>query len=78
MNEIARPQAARVAERVLTALRPRSRPGDRVVILAGAQYREHLTPALCEWGCQVEVPLAGMRIGEQKRWLKSPAPGHPD
>jgi hypothetical protein len=44
-------------------------PGDRIVILAGRYYREFLEPWLRADGFHVEVPLAGLGIGEQKRWL---------
>lgn len=59
------------ARKVLVQLRPQCRVGDLVVILAGERYREHLVPTLREWGCDVHEPLAGMRLGEQKRWLKT-------
>lgn len=42
---------------------------DHFVFLAGAKYRQHLTPHLNSY----EVPLEGLRIGEQlgqlRRWL---------
>jgi hypothetical protein len=45
--------------------------GSRVLILAGFRYREHVVPFLeNEWGCAVEVPLAGMPFGRQLAWLK--------
>lgn len=43
---------------------------DRVVILAGARYREFLVDAIRAKGLTVDIPLEGMRIGEQLRWLK--------
>jgi len=42
---------------------------DRVVFLAGMKYREFLdrnVAALCR---EVEVPMQGLRIGEQLQWL---------
>lgn len=42
---------------------------DRVVVLAGERYREFLLPTLRELAGTVEVPMAGLRIGEQLRWL---------
>lgn len=50
--------------------------GDRVVMLAGQRYREGVTQRLRSRGVRVEAPMAGMRIGEQLRWLadRSPAP----
>ncbi|HRD31848.1 MAG TPA: hypothetical protein PLB31_02165 [Fimbriimonadaceae bacterium] len=38
-------------------------------ILAGDRYREFLTPRLLARGVQVDVPMQGLRIGEQLRWL---------
>jgi hypothetical protein len=52
----------------------RMRRGDRVVILAGSLYREHLVPLLKEHGCEVEVPMRGLGIGQQKAWLKRRVP----
>lgn len=40
----------------------------RLVFIAGARYREHLVP----WaGERAEIPLEGLRIGEQLQWLKN-------
>ena len=39
---------------------------DRFTILAGANYRKHLTPALKH----VDVPIEGLRFGEQLRFFK--------
>ncbi len=58
--------AARVAEQLGAILQP----GDTVAILAGARYREFITGHLSRMGYAVEVPMNGMRIGEQLRWLK--------
>lgn len=62
------------AGKVADQLRPRCRRGDRIILLAGQRYREHLIPIVKEWGCDVEAPLGRMGIGKQKRWLKH-APG---
>jgi hypothetical protein len=43
---------------------------ERVVILAGRRYREHLAVELLDRGYVVEVPMAGLGIGEQLQWLK--------
>lgn len=42
---------------------------DRVVVFAGARYREFLIDYLRE-NIEVEVPLEGLGIGEQLGWLK--------
>lgn len=57
------------AQRVLHSLAPRIAPADRVVILAGARYREHLVPGLRARLVQVDLPFEGLGIGEQLRWL---------
>jgi len=44
-------------------------PGDRVVFLAGKRYRENLVGAIREMGCTVEIPMEGLGIGKQLRWL---------
>lgn len=41
----------------------------RIVFLAGQRYREYLAPALARDGFQIEVPMEGLRIGEQLAWL---------
>lgn len=42
---------------------------DRIIILAGRVYREHLV----EWaGSRVLIPMAGMGIGRQLAWLTLP------
>jgi len=42
----------------------------RVVFLAGIRYREFLGQHLCARGVQVEVPMEGLRIGQQLSWLE--------
>jgi hypothetical protein len=43
-------------------------PPVRVIFLAGSRYREHLMG----WaGSRAEVPMEGLRIGEQLSWLKA-------
>ena len=66
------PVAARRAwaRRVLGDLHRWLRPGDHVLMLAGTKYREHLVAPIRHMGCEVEVPMKGLRFGEQKRWLK--------
>jgi len=66
------PAAARRewAKRVLHDLCEVLEPGDRVIILAGKGYRADLVLPIREMGCVVEVPMKGLRIGEQLSWLK--------
>jgi hypothetical protein len=44
-------------------------PGDNVVFLAGKIYRENLIDPIIKSGCNVEIPMEGLRIGKQKSWL---------
>jgi len=44
--------------------------GDRVVILAGADYADPLRPWIEAWGADVEEPLRGFGNGLRLRWLK--------
>lgn len=59
------------ATHVLEKLLPLVQPGDRILILAGEKYRENLVEPLKRAGCLVEIPMQGMRIGEQLSWLKA-------
>ena len=42
---------------------------ERVVFLAGQPYREYLAARLERRGIDVEVPMEGLRMGEQLSWL---------
>ncbi len=66
-----RPERAAWAERVLAQLRELLPPGVPVVMLAGLGYRRYLEGALRAWGHDVSVPMAGLRMGEQLRWLRA-------
>ena len=65
------PAAARRiwAERVMSDLAQRLGPGDEVIILAGQRYRANLLGPLQRMGCTVQIPMQGLRIGEQLAWL---------
>ena len=57
------------AEKVRDDFRKVVSPGDTVIFLAGMKYRENLTEPVARFGCQLEIQLEGMRIGEQISWL---------
>ena len=57
------------AERVLDGLSNVLEPDDHVVILAGQAYRSNLVDPIREMGCTVEIPMQGLGIGQQLRWL---------
>ena len=58
------------ADRVLTQLEPYLEGVDSVVFLAGKRYRENLESPLQSRGLTVCVPMKGLGIGQQLRWLK--------
>ena len=58
------------AEGVMHDLEKFLNPGDEVIILAGVAYREFIITPIEEMGCRVEVPMEGLRIGDQLSWLK--------
>lgn len=57
------------AGRVFEELQPYLSAKDTVVFLAGQPYRQYLIDKIREMGCRVEVPMEGLRIGEQLQWL---------
>ncbi len=68
LNTMSAAERRQWAERVLDQLRPHLLGVRRIVMLAGERYREFLLPAL-EATCEVEIPLRGLRIGEQLAWF---------
>jgi hypothetical protein len=46
----------------------------RIIIFAGQRYREFLMDYLKERAAKVDVPLEGLRIGEQLSWLANHEP----
>ncbi len=69
LNRMPAAQRRAWAKRVLQDLRHEVHAGDDIVILAGQRYREHLIDPLETMGCNVDIPMRGLRIGEQLRWL---------
>ncbi len=62
------------AERVQAQMDERLPTVERIVVIAGKRYREFLMPYLHRRAAKVEVPLEGLRIGEQLRWLGANTP----
>ncbi len=42
---------------------------ERAIFLAGLRYREFLMRHLRERNVAIEIPMEGLKIGEQLRWL---------
>jgi len=57
------------AERVIRQMSERVPAASHIVFLAGKRYREFLEDRLRNRGFSVEVPMEGLRIGEQLAWL---------
>jgi hypothetical protein len=47
--------------------------GRTIVFLAGVKYREHLIKIMDREGFAYEVPMEGLGIGQQLKWLKEAA-----
>src|SRR5213594_2732430 len=56
-------------QRVITQMESTLPDAERVVILAGIPYREFLMDYLRRRFHRVEIPMEGLRIGEQLSWL---------
>ena len=39
---------------------------DKFIFLCGVKYRQYLLPGICNY----EIPMIGLRNGQQKQWLK--------
>lgn len=55
---------------VLADLLKRTEPGDTIVMLVGRRQRESLVGPLTEAGRIVEIPMADLRISQQKAWMR--------
>ena len=63
------------AERVKGQMAQRLPRVDRIVVLAGQRYRENLMDFLHTHAHRVEVPMEGLKIGQQLQWLGTHLPG---
>ncbi len=70
LKEMKKDEKIKWAERVKHQLEKIVRPGNTIIILAGNEYRKLLLDFLNEKGCKVEIPMKGLRIGEQRQWLQ--------
>jgi hypothetical protein len=71
LNEMTILERRAWSDDVLAALGPRVAGVQRVVVLAGEGYRQFLMEGLRALCSRVEVPMTGLRIGEQLGWLDS-------
>jgi len=76
LNKMKKKERQDWAKKVLGSLKSAVREADIVIILAGIRYREFLKEDLTDWCRRVEVPMEGLKIGEQLRWLEQEVNGH--
>lgn len=69
LNRMTQTERHQWARRVLNELINVSSPSDDIIILAGSAYRETLVPELEDRGYAVSVPMLGLSIGNQLKWL---------
>lgn len=69
LNSVSVGDRRRWAEGVLTQLEPHLANVEHIIFLAGQRYREFLEPMLHSRSIAVSIPMEGLRIGEQLRWL---------
>ncbi len=62
------------ADRVIGQLKATLPRAERIYVLAGERYREFLMGHLRSICPDVQVPMEGLRIGEQLSWLSGAAP----
>lgn len=62
------------AAKVISQMRKRLPQCDRIVVFAGARYREFLMDYLRTRAPRVLIPMEGLAIGEQLSWLGSHNP----
>lgn len=73
LNKMKREERARWASGVQAKLLAELSMPSHVILLAGIRYREHLLPFLLRKGHTVEVPLEGLSLGRQLRFLSEHA-----
>ena len=69
LNTMSVSDRRRWAERVISQMSEKMPEAKSVTFLAGKRYREFLEDYLRNQGVSVEVPMEGLRIGEQLAWL---------
>lgn len=69
LNTMSVPERRRWADHVGNQLSSQVPEAKHIIFLAGARYREFLAERLQREGVAVEVPMEGLRIGEQLSWL---------
>ena len=71
LNTMSVSDRRRWGERVISQMSEKMPKAKSVFFLAGQRYREFLEGHLRNQGVSVEVPMKGLRIGEQLAWLNA-------
>ncbi len=69
LNRMPKSDRKKWAAGVFDQLLPHLKPGESVTILAGSRYREFLEDRLRSRSANVLVPMGGLGIGQQLKWL---------
>ena len=69
LNKMPIADRRRWAEEVLGKIGKMETKPKRIVMFAGARYREFLQPGLEAMRIEVDVPMVGLAFGEQLSWL---------
>lgn len=73
LNKMSAQERRAWAEKVKRQMDAHLPDADKVVILAGEKYRAHLMPYLEARFAYIEIPMKGLKIGEQLSWLNHAA-----
>lgn len=70
LNKMLKRERLEWAEKVQRSLLDLVPSRASIVVLAGERYREHIVPFLNDHGFVVDIPMAGLKLGFQLRWLQ--------
>lgn len=71
LNNMSKENRKRWADKVYKDITERTKPSDKIIFLAGENYREFLIEKLRERGNPVRAPFYRMSIGEQLQWYSN-------
>lgn len=69
LNKMSRQDRRKWSEDVFEELKKCTKPDDEITFVAGQRYRQDLTPLLLGRGNKTQVPMEGLGIGKQLKWL---------
>ncbi len=69
LNKMSRQDRHKWSEDVFEEFEKCTKPNDEITFVAGQRYRQDLTPLLLNRGNKIQVPMEGLAIGKQLKWL---------